>query len=168
MSQESRSIDVFGPNLLLESGGAVGVAGNLAYQLCSVNDSGFRYSQGLYGSGLSAINAEGTLQIEAGIKNGATAVSFIAVAHKGDMALNATEGWVRMKGQDVVIEAQNELILQANKIRIGNQDMDKTEYIRMNAKEIHMGSPRSGNEDLEGSFFLLNPNLSGIALWNLM
>jgi hypothetical protein len=33
MSQESRSLDVFGPNLLLESGGVVGVAGPLAYQL---------------------------------------------------------------------------------------------------------------------------------------
>ena len=35
-NNESRVLDVFGPNFLIETNGAVGVAGQLKYQLYSV------------------------------------------------------------------------------------------------------------------------------------
>ncbi len=144
MSNESRTLDVFGPHLLIESGGVVGVAGDTAYQLCSLNKSGYKYSQGLYGSGLAAINAEGTLQIESGIKNKDGANSLVAVAHKGDLSLTAGEGWVRIKGNDIVLDATNMLYLQGNKIKIGYDDQDRCQWIRMNAAEVDAGSPKSG------------------------
>ena len=38
MGSESRVLDSFGPNLVIESNGNVGVGGQLAYQLYSLND----------------------------------------------------------------------------------------------------------------------------------
>ena len=35
---ESRVLDVFGPNLIIESNGSVGVAGPMVYQLYSITD----------------------------------------------------------------------------------------------------------------------------------
>ena len=49
---ESRVVDVFGPNFFIETNGAVGVAGQLKYQLYSVTDGGVKYQQALYGNGL--------------------------------------------------------------------------------------------------------------------
>ncbi len=165
MSQESRSLDVFGPNLLLESGGAVGVSGPIAYQLCSVNDSGFRYSQGLYGSGLARIHNEGTLQIEAGIRNsGKESSTLLLAAHKGNADIVANEGWVKLKGMNVCIEADKELVLQANNIRIGYQDR-RTEEIKFNARHIDMGTPMGGNmADLlkTSSMFSIFSGLPGV------
>ena len=165
MSQESRSLDVFGPNLLLESGGAVGVSGAIAYQLCSVNENGFRYSQGLYGSGLARIHNEGTLQIEAGIKNsGEESSTLLLAAHKGHVDVVANEGWVKIKGQNIVLEAAEELVLQANNIRIGYQDR-RTEEIKFNARYIDMGTPTGGNmADLlkTSSMFKIFTGLPGV------
>ena len=165
MSQESRSLDVFGPNLLLESGGAVGVSGAIAYQLCSVNENGFRYSQGLYGSGLARIHNEGTLQIEAGIKNsGEESSTLLLAAHKGHVDVVANEGWVKLKGQNIVLEAAEELVLQANNIRIGYQDR-RTEEIKFNARHIDMGTPTGGNmADLlkTSSMFKIFTGLPGV------
>jgi hypothetical protein len=165
MSQESRSLDVFGPNLLLESGGAVGVSGAIAYQLCSVNENGFRYSQGLYGSGLARIHNEGTLQIEAGIKNsGQESSTLLLAAHKGHVDVVANEGWVKIKGQNIVLEAAEELVLQANNIRIGYQDR-RTEEIKFNARHIDMGTPTGGNmADLlkTSSMFKIFTGLPGV------
>ena len=48
-NSESRVLDVFGPNFLIETNGAVGVAGQLKYQLYSVTDDGVVYQQALYG-----------------------------------------------------------------------------------------------------------------------
>ena len=40
MGSESRVLDSFGPNLVIESNGNVGVGGQIAYQLYSVTDKG--------------------------------------------------------------------------------------------------------------------------------
>ena len=69
-SQENRTIDLFGPQFLIETGSrAVGVGGANVFNISSINDDGVRYTQSLTQSGLSKINAEGTLQIEGGLKN---------------------------------------------------------------------------------------------------
>ena len=66
---ESRVLDVFGPNLVIESNGPVGLGGPIAYQLYSVTDKGIKYKQALHASGLSTIEADGTLEIQTGFKN---------------------------------------------------------------------------------------------------
>ena len=119
-NSESRVLDVFGPNFLIETNGAVGVGGQLKYQLYSVTNDGVVYQQALYDSGLSAIRAEKTLEIQTGIKNKANDVSFTLMTHNGDVAVNADNGMVRIKGRNICIDATNQLTLQANKIQLGH------------------------------------------------
>ena len=74
----------------------------------------------MYGNGLSTIDADGTLEITAGFKNKSGSASLVAIALDGDAAMTAEKGWVRIKGRNVVIDATNELVLQATKIQIGH------------------------------------------------
>ena len=144
-SNESRVLDVFGPNFLIETNGAVGVAGQLKYQLYAVTDGGVKYQQALYGNGLSTIDADGTLEIMAGAKNKPGRVSFIAAALQGDAAINAEKGWVRIKGQNIVIDATNQLVLQANKIQIGHVQPGKTQDFQVTSTRVDLGRPKRGN-----------------------
>ena len=77
MANESRVLDIFGPNFLIESNGeSVGIGG-FAYQIYATTKTPaggntIKYQQVLYDSGLSAIDAEGTLEIQTGLKNSGT------------------------------------------------------------------------------------------------
>ncbi len=129
--QENRTIDLFGPQFLIETGSrAVGVGGPNVFNISSINDDGIRYTQSFTQTG----KAQST-----------EAVSFIAVAHNGDACLNANKGWIRIKGRNIVLDATNQMHLLANDIRIGRPQVDGTERILLNATEIDAGSPRKGN-----------------------
>ena len=142
---ESRVLDVFGPNFLIETNGAVGVAGQLKYQLYSKTNSDVVYQQALYENGLSSIYAEQTLEIQAGIKNKSNEVSLVAMAHHGDVAVNADNGMIRIKGRNVCIDATNQLTLQANKIQIGHIQPGKTQDFQVTSTRVDLGSPKRGN-----------------------
>ena len=102
MGSESRVLDVFGPNLVIESNGPVGLGGPIAYQLYAVTDKKMKYQQALHASGLATIDADGTLEIQAGRKNNKDAVSYMAMVHKGDMCMTAENGWIRLYGKNIV------------------------------------------------------------------
>ena len=42
------------------------------------------------------------------------------MAHHGDMCMTASDGWIRIKGQNIVLDASNELLLQGKKVTVGN------------------------------------------------
>tara|TARA_B100000424_G_scaffold197974_1_gene155124 strand:- start:458 stop:1105 length:648 start_codon:yes stop_codon:yes gene_type:complete len=144
-NSESRVLDVFGPNFLIETNGAVGVAGQLKYQMYSVTDDGVVYQQALYGSGLASINAEKTLEIQTGLKNKARDISFTLMTHHGDVAVNADNGMIRLKGRNIVIDATNQLSLQANKIQIGHVQPGKTQDFQVTSTRVDLGRPKRGN-----------------------
>ena len=144
-NSESRVLDVFGPNFFIETNGAVGVGGQLKYQLYSVTNDGVVYQQALYDSGLSAIRAEKTLEIQTGIKNKANDVSFTLMSHNGDVAVNADNGMVRIKGRNICIDATNQLTLQANKIQIGHVQPGKTQDFQVTSTRVDLGKPKRGN-----------------------
>ena len=118
---ESRVLDVFGPNLLIETNGPVGVGGGVAYQIYSVNDKDYKWQQALHQSGLATMEADGSLEIQTGRKNKEGDVSYVAMAHNGDMAMTAENGWVRIYGRNIVLQAADELHLQGNTIKVGNK-----------------------------------------------
>ena len=144
-NSESRVLDVFGPNFFIETNGAVGVGGQLKYQLYSVTNDGVVYQQALYDSGLSAIRAEKTLEIQTGIKNKANDVSFTLMSHNGDVAVNADNGMVRIKGRNICIDATNQLTLQANKIQLGHVPPGKTQDFQVTSTRVDLGKPKRGN-----------------------
>ena len=118
---ESRVLDVFGPNFLIETNGPVGVGGGIAYQIYSVNDKDDVWQKALHQSGLATMEADGSLEIQTGAKNKEGDVSYVAMAHNGDMAMTAENGWVRIYGRNIVLQAAEELHLQGNTVKIGNK-----------------------------------------------
>ena len=145
-NSESRVLDIFGPNFLIESNGAVGVAGQLKYQLYSVTDDGVVYQQALYGgNGLASIVAEKTLEVQTGLKNKAKDISFTLMTHHGDVAVNADNGMIRLKARNIVIDATNQLSLQANKIQIGHVQPGKTQDFQVTSTRVDLGRPKRGN-----------------------
>ena len=118
---EARVLDVFGPNFLIETNGPVGVGGGIAYQIYSVNHKDYVWQQALHQSGLATMEADGSLQIQTGYKNKEGDVSYVAMAHNGDMAITAENGWVRIYGRNIVLQAADELHLQGNTVKIGNK-----------------------------------------------
>ena len=118
---EARVLDVFGPNFLIETNGPVGVGGGVAYQIYSVNDKGYKWQQALHQSGLATMEADGSLEIQTGSENKEGDVSYVAMAHNGDMAITAENGWVRIYGRNIVLQAAEELHLQGNTVKIGNK-----------------------------------------------
>ena len=118
---EARVLDVFGPNFLIETNGPVGVGGGVAYQIYSVTDKDYVWQQALHQSGLATMEADGSLQIQTGYKNKEGDVSYVAMAHNGDMAITAENGWVRIYGRNIVLQAADELHLQGNTVKVGNK-----------------------------------------------
>ena len=118
---DARVLDVFGPNFLIETNGPVGVGGGIAYQIYSVNDKDYVWQQALHQSGLATMEADGSLEIQTGSKNKEGDVSYVAMAHNGDMAMTAENGWVRIYGRNIVLQAADELHLQGNTVKLGNK-----------------------------------------------
>ena len=171
---ESRVLDVFGPNLVIESNGPVGFGGPIAYQLYSVTDKGMKYQQALHASGLATIEADGTLEIQTGFKNKKDSISYMAMAHKGDMCMTAEDGWIRIYGKNIVLEAADKLVLEGDKVVLGNKasqtyllgkhielgdEKDTTEIKVVNSKRI---TRQSGNIFLRSKIGNL-PTIAGVA-----
>jgi len=119
---ESRVLDVFGPNLVIETNGPVGLGGPIAYQLYAVTDKGAKWQQALHGSGLASMEADHTLEIQTGKKNKKEHISYMAMAHNGDMCITAENGWIRIQGSNIVLNADNEILLQGKRVTLGNAD----------------------------------------------
>ena len=117
---DSRVLDVFGPNLVIESNGPVGLGGPIAYQLYATTDKGAKWQQALHASGLSSMEASHTLEIQTGKESKKGSISYMAMAHKGDMCMTASNGWIRIYGKNIALEATNELLLQGKRVILGN------------------------------------------------
>ena len=124
---ESRVLDVFGPNLVIETNGPVGLGGPIAYQLYAVTDKGAKWQQALHGSGLASMEADHTLEIQTGKKNKKEHISYMAMAHNGDMCMTAENGWIRIQGSNIVLNADNEILLQGKRVTLGNADGSTTQ-----------------------------------------
>ena len=79
------------------------------------------------------------------IKNKANEVSFTLMTHHGDVAVNADNGMVRIKGRNICIDATNQLTLQANKIQLGHVQPGKTQDFQVTSTRVDLGRPKRGN-----------------------
>ena len=67
------------------------------------------------------------------------------MTHHGDVAVNADNGMVRIKGRNICIDATNQLTLQANKIQIGHVQPGKTQDFQVTSTRVDLGKPKRGN-----------------------
>ena len=141
MANEARVLDSFGPNLVIETNGPVGVGGALAYQLYATTEKGAKWQQALHGNGLSTMESTHGLEIQTGKKNKKGDISFIAMAHHGDVCLNSNSGWIRIKGKNIVLDATNELILLGKHVTIGNADKT-TSDVQLLSRKIEINASK--------------------------
>ena len=104
---EARVLDVFGPNLVIETNGPVGLGGPICISTYTqLHDKGAKWQQALHGSGLASMEASHTLEIQTGKKNKKQSISYMAMAHNGDMCMTAnSNGWIRIQGKNIVLDA---------------------------------------------------------------
>ena len=158
MAQETRTTDIFGPKLVIETGNPqMGSAGRTAFTMQSTTDEGIRFVQSHSESGMSKIMSEGLLQVETGasalVNDDQTTFQFIA--HKGDFAVNADKGFVKIYGKQIVLEASLEVVIQAPRIRIGYEQEHKTKDIKILGQSVDVKSQKGNLADiLQTSSFL--------------
>ena len=158
MAQETRTTDIFGPKLVIETGNPqMGSAGRTACTMQSTTDEGIRFVQSHSESGMSKIMSEGLLQVETGasslVNDDQTTFNFIA--HKGDFAVNADKGFVKIYGKQITLEASLEVVIQAPRIRIGYEQEHKTKDIKILGQSVDVKSQKGNLADiLQTSSFL--------------
>lgn len=158
MKQETRSYDIFGPKLLIETGNPqIGMSGRDSFKMMSTTDSGIRFVQSHTESGITKFGTEGQLQVEVGasdlVNSGQTTFQFIA--HKGDFAVNADSGHIKIHGRAICIEATEQLVLQAPKIQIGYEQENKTKDIKLLAQNVDIKTTKGPLADaLQTSSFI--------------
>ena len=140
MSQENYTQEIFNQQLIIEaSGHVVGLPGKVAYSLLAATKDGVKYNQTLAeGSGLSRVYAEKTLQVECGFKNKENEHSYKLVVHKGNCDINADRGKLLQKAKQITLQASEEIVLQAPKIRIGYDQPGSTDEVLIYGKKVHV------------------------------
>ena len=116
------------------------MGGPIAYQLYAVNDKGAKWQQALHGSGLASMEADHTLEIQTGKKNKKQSISYMAMAHNGDMCMTAENGWVRIQASNIVLNADNEILLQGKRVTLGNADGSTSQTEILGSKIVINGS----------------------------
>ena len=158
MTQETRTTDIFGQKLVIETGNPqIGSAGRTAFTMQSTTDEGIRFVQSHSESGMSKIMSEGMLQVETGASSlvNDDQTTFQFVAHKGDFAVNADKGCVKIYGKQIVLEASLEVVIQAPRIRIGYEQEHKTKDIKILGQSVDVKSQKGNLADiLQTSSFL--------------
>ena len=151
MAQETRTTDIFGPKLVIETGNPqMGSAGRTAFTMQSTTDEGIRFIQSHSESGMSKIMSEGLLQVETGASSlvNDDQTTFQFVAHKGDFAVNADKGHVKIFGKQIVLEASLEVVIQAPKIRIGYEQEHKTKDIKILGQSVDVKAQKGNLADI--------------------
>ena len=152
MGQETRSTDIFGPKLILETGNPqMGSPGRDSFRLMSTNDQGIRFIQSHTESGFSRFTTEGSLEVEVGASDliNVDEPTFRFKAHKGDFSVNADAGFVRVYGKSICLEASKEVVIQAPQIRIGFEQ----EYTLMDLNGRPHGFPAEGFPSPQGPYY---------------
>jgi len=135
---------IFGHKLVLETGNQlVGMSGKTSFCMQSTTDAGVRFVQAHTESGNTKIMTEGCLVIEAGEK-GKCLDDIVFVANSSGMSFSADAGTYRVSAEQIVLQADKEIVIDAPSIRIGSQDANGTKDITIAAKNVNADA-KGGN-----------------------
>ena len=142
MSSEARQLEIFGEKLYFETGtDRVDANGPAAYVLAAQTSDKVKYNQSLHeGSGDSRIYAEKRLQIESGVKSETNEQAFNIRVKNGHGNITTENGNFTISGDKIVIQADDELVLHAPKIKIGYDSAGKTDQVSINAQNIKLNA----------------------------
>lgn len=97
-----------------------GQSGPEAYKIIGETDDGVKVSQSLSQTGLFRITSEGTMEIVGGSKNKPKGLDIRILCTKGDIAIQADSGFLRLYGNNIILDTPGTLTLGGSKIKIGN------------------------------------------------
>jgi len=117
-------------------------------------DDGVKFNASVHeGSGLSRIHADKCLQITAGedCSNDDEALNLFAT--KGNVNIKSENGFIRISGKNVVIDATETLTLGGRTIKIGKDDAesDKTENISITGNSVDTDADDGNLAELLGT-----------------
>tara|TARA_Y100001935_G_scaffold179975_1_gene148995 strand:- start:393 stop:935 length:543 start_codon:yes stop_codon:yes gene_type:complete len=139
-SQEARQLELFGEKLFIEVNANVPDGpGKCAYIISSTTTDKVKYNQSLHeGSGLSRINADKVLQIEAGNKCQTNEKSIPITAHNGDIFLSAQNGRILFDAKEIVLSADTNVKIVGSRIQVGYNQGGATDQVDINGGKIHL------------------------------
>lgn len=151
-----------GPKLVLQTGSRdMGMLGKTSFCLQSTTDAGVRFVQAHTESGTSKIMTEGCLTIEAG-KKGKCLDDIVFVSHSGGMSFSADAGTYKVTAEQIVLQADKEIVIDAPSIRIGSQDANGTKDIIIAAKNVNADAKGGNIGDTLGTSNLMEIFSGGI------
>ena len=151
MTADAWQQNIYG-NLIIESNKSDTVsdlAGGEAFSLKGTNKDGNRFILAHHEGGITRVETEQGLQIDAGAKktsNGGTALQ--VTAHTGNLSLTSVKDHVLIKASRTITLDANDIILKGtNNIQIGGDDVGDTREIKLIAQKINVTGP-AGKQDL--------------------
>ena len=147
---------IFGPKLVLETGNQLmGMNGKTSFCMQSTTDAGVRFVQAHTESGNTKIMTEGCLMIEAGEK-GKCLDDIVFIANGSGMSFSADAGTYRVSAEQIVLQADKEIVIDAPSIRIGSQDENGTKDITIAAKNLNADAKGGNIGDTLGTSNLMS------------
>tara|TARA_B100001250_G_scaffold191925_1_gene164965 strand:- start:1413 stop:1967 length:555 start_codon:yes stop_codon:yes gene_type:complete len=149
-SQDARTRDCFGPNCYIESGNPESSDFSpeaAAIKMSNDNAANFilaHHHSNAGGAGITRLQTEAELLIEAGAKDNPSTESLSIFSHGGDIQINSTQKSIGIKASSTLTLAADKIILKANDIQIGDSDKHGTKEIRLNATRIQVDG-KKGN-----------------------
>ena len=119
-----RFIKSFGPGLFLETGNPeIGDGGETAFRLFSSTKKGDKFNLGMDENGKVSMNADVNIEMVAGAKNNPKGTDILIHSRNGtiDIAVNKN-GAVRIRGDNVTLQASNQIKLSSRSIRMEAAD----------------------------------------------
>lgn len=140
---QRRQYETFGPNFRIDTGNpSMGYNGSDVYNLYAFNDEADVSLVGMSQGGIFHIYNDRTIEIIGGQRSEETGVDICITGKNGDIWITAEKnGQVRIRGANVVIDADQNLTLKAGnniKIEAGNKLDIKASISNLDAKEGNM------------------------------
>ena len=120
-SEAARQLNIESPYLYTETGNpADSISGPEAAAIKMSNDEGQRCLIAHHHSGITRVETEGSMHVNAGEKTPSGSSDFVLVTHTGDVDVVADDGSVRIRAdKNITLEADN-IVIKANSIQVGD------------------------------------------------
>jgi len=146
MDKQNHQCKNFGPQYFIETGSEeMTYAGRTVCLTAAITKDNVKNNMSFHENGLARYHTEKDYQIEAGVKCKDNENAMRTIVHHGNYCVNADKGELRLKAKNIVIEATNNLTLEAaNTIQIGYPERGGTQQVRIEADKVQVNT-RGGN-----------------------
>lgn len=135
-NQEGQACDSLGPKYICSTGNTrQGVGGAEAASIKMTNDSGERVTFKHLESSLTRLESEGMLEVTVGEKS-SEGPSIILHTPNGDLDISVRDGFVALKGTNIVFDATDSIVMKASKIQIGDEKQTQQVVIAGQKTEV--------------------------------